>query len=404
MTEQPAPHWATELLGESVRLVDVLGGGTSRTTILLEVPPAQRLVARHDGGAGPLSGTPFTLRREAAAVAAARAAGIPAATVVAEAPDGRSYAVEALPGRPDDTGAALDDYLAVLGRLHATGLDHAPTGYAGFDPDGREDLQLWEQIAGERVRRPHPALDAAFAALRDHGALSPPDVVLCHGDAGTGNYLADGDRVTGVVDWEMSHTGDPHDDLASVAVRAALTGLDVGDLVARAQARWEPAAGRTLDRRRFDLAVTGVLARMVVSCLVALDNAEPGTDRTVQLMGYPVMEAMLLRSLAALDGAALAPVADVAPDPAFAAEVAGLLAEDLAAPLPGASDADAGRRRRLRYLADQLGRALGGREGAPSCPDPTDLPALWLDCQRRLAVLPASRRLAESPIPGATWC
>jgi len=403
MTEQPVPSWVRALLGEGATLVAVLGGGTSRATVLVEVPPAhRRVVARRDGGAGPLSGTAFTLEREAAAVAAARRAGAPVAAVVATAPDGLAYAVEALPGTPDPTGAAIDDYLAVLGRLHAAGPAIAPSGLPGFDADGREDLALWEHAAAARIRRPAPLLACAFDALRRHGAFAPPEVVLCHGDAGPGNYLADDGRVTGLVDWEMAHTGDPHDDLASIAVRALLTGVDLGDYRARIRARWEPASGRQLDERRFAVGVLATLTRMVVSCLAALDHADPATDRTVQHMGLPVMEVLLLRAVAALDGVALPAPTDVVPDLAYAAEAVALVAEGLE-PVDGEATAAASRRRRLRYVADQLGASLGGVADAPT-PDPTDLPALWLASHRRLATLPASRRLAESPIPGAAWC
>src|SRR5690554_2002880 len=320
MTERPTPSWVRDLLGEDATLVDVLGGGTSRATVLVEVPPAhRRVVARHDGGHGPLSGTAFTLEREAAAVAAARRAGAPVAAVVATAADGRTYAVEQLPGRPDHAGEAIDDYLAALGRLHAAGTSAAPDGLPGFDPAGREDLTLWEQAARDRIRRPAPLLDLAFDALRRHGAFAPPEVVLCHGDAGPGNYLHDHGRVTGLVDWEMAHTGDPHEDLASIAVRAALTGIDLGDYRHRVAAHWEPASGRRFDERRFHLGVLATLTRMVVSCLAALDHPDPATDRTVQHMGLPVMEVLLLRTAAALDGVALPEATDVAPDLAYAA-------------------------------------------------------------------------------------
>src|SRR3546814_16320943 len=78
MTElSTPPDWATALLGEGTALVSVLAGGSSRETLLLEVPAGLgRVVARHDRGAGPLSGTHFTLAREAAPFAAGAGAGL----------------------------------------------------------------------------------------------------------------------------------------------------------------------------------------------------------------------------------------------------------------------------------------------------------------------------------------
>ncbi|MGV3760231.1 MAG: phosphotransferase [Actinomycetota bacterium] len=400
------PVWIASLLGARARVVGVVGGGTSRDTLLLEVPPSStRVVARHDGGAGPLSGTAFTLAREAATFAAVRATGTPVPEVLAVASDGSAFAVTEVPGAPARGDDALDDYLAVLGRLHATGLDLAPTGHVGFDAAGAEDLQLWASIAEERIVRPAPLVATALGVLRAAGAARPPVVALCHGDAGPGNYLHADGRVTGLVDWEMAHTGDPHDDLASIAVRAVLTGADLGDYRRRIVEHWEPASGLRFDDRRFLVAAGLVLTRMVVSCLVALDHPDPAKDRTVQLMGLPLMEVHLVRTLGRLTGRTLAPPDQVAPEPAFAAEAAGLVAEGIAHDLvPLVEGAAAARARRLGYLAGQLERTLASvLATAPSDPD-DPLEVHWLRAHQRLAVVPASRSLALAPLPGAPPC
>ena len=43
--------------------------------------------------------------------------------------------------------------------------------------------------------------------------------VLVQGDTGPGNFLADDGVVTGLVDWEFAHVGDPMDDWAWVEMR-----------------------------------------------------------------------------------------------------------------------------------------------------------------------------------------
>jgi aminoglycoside phosphotransferase (APT) family kinase protein len=45
--------------------------------------------------------------------------------------------------------------------------------------------------------------------------------VFCHGDWTDGNLLVSGGRVTGVVDWEAAHAGDPLRELARAAWGAA---------------------------------------------------------------------------------------------------------------------------------------------------------------------------------------
>lgn len=38
-------------------------------------------------------------------------------------------------------------------------------------------------------------------------------VVVLHGDYRYGNFLFDGGRITGILDWELAHLGDPAEDL-----------------------------------------------------------------------------------------------------------------------------------------------------------------------------------------------
>jgi aminoglycoside phosphotransferase (APT) family kinase protein len=415
------PEWVTGLLGPGAALVEDIAGGSSRRTVLVALAGGGRVVARHDRGGGPLTGTPFGLAREAATyVAVARGArGVPVPAVRAVAPDGTAFAADHVPGAPSRGAEALDDYLATLGRLHAAGLAARPPaelGLPGFDDAGADDLGLWARIAAERVRRPAPLVAAALDALRRHGAAAPPDVVVCHGDAGAGNYLHRGDTVTGLVDWEMAHTGDPHDDLASVAVRAVLagSGADVGDLPARIAGSYTPVSGVAFDPGRHLVGVTATLTRMVVSCLAALDQADPGQDTTVQLLGLPLMEWHLVRALARLDGRP-APVLDLAatpPDPAYAAEVAAVVAAGLrrdVLPLVRGGPAEP-TVRRLRYAATQLAVALPGLAAPPPGPGPGPGPGpaaaeptwdgLVAAAASRVAVVPASAPIAAAPVPG----
>lgn len=391
MTPKPiTPRWATQLLGDGVVCTRVIGGGTSRTTLLLEVPHRPgRIVARHDEGVGPFAGTPFSLLREADVFAAVASTGVPVPDVVAVADDGASFAVEEVAGTVDPNAEALDDYLRVLGTLHASGVQWAPTAHRGFDVDGADDLRIWREITQTHITRPAPSVVAALDALERHGATDPGRSVVCHGDAGFGNYLHSGKVVTGLVDWEMAHTGDPHDDLASVAVRATLTGVPLDDYVARIGWHWEPASGLRFDHHRYVVGVVATLTRMVISCLVALDNPRPDVDRTTQLMGLPIMEVQLIGMLAALDGTPPAPIPEVAPDPKFVAEIDQLLAE----PAPIGDPGVAGRR---AYIAQQ-------RSAAPAAAVvPTHTADLLESAATRLAAFPSARRLATATIPGAT--
>ena len=64
-----------------------------------------------------------------------------------------------------------------------------------------------------------PAFELGLRWLQDHRPPATPDTVV-HGDFRVGNLLVDGDDLTAVLDWEISHRGDPLEDLGWLCVRA----------------------------------------------------------------------------------------------------------------------------------------------------------------------------------------
>src|SRR5262249_57225923 len=57
-----------------------------------------------------------------------------------------------------------------------------------------------------------PVLEWGIRWLEAH--LPPPiDPVLCHRDFRTGNYMLDGAKLTGILDWEFTGWSDPHEDI-----------------------------------------------------------------------------------------------------------------------------------------------------------------------------------------------
>lgn len=90
-----------------------------------------------------------------------------------------------------------------------------------------------------------------FAAGWLHAHARPAgSVTLLHGDYRVGNFLVDGGRITGLLDWELTHLGDPHEDLAWASLRTfggtktTLSGLLDLD---RFHATYEAASGRRVD-------------------------------------------------------------------------------------------------------------------------------------------------------------
>jgi hypothetical protein len=70
---------------------------------------------------------------------------------------------------------------------------------------------------------PHPIVTLSREWL--YANVPPVATRPCflQGDTGPGNFMFEGDRVTHLVDWEISHFGDPMEDLAAICVRDMVT-------------------------------------------------------------------------------------------------------------------------------------------------------------------------------------
>ena len=84
------------------------------------------------------------------------------------------------------------------------------------DPDDcwRRELDHWEALIDKDQAEPLPITRAAIRWLRANPPPPAQKVGVVHGDYRTGNFLYDSEgEIHGVLDWEMSHLGDPLEDL-----------------------------------------------------------------------------------------------------------------------------------------------------------------------------------------------
>jgi aminoglycoside phosphotransferase (APT) family kinase protein len=294
--------------GGSVTQARPAATGASRRTWLVDVEQGGarlELVLRVDTGVGPLSGSELDLAREAVVYRALQGRGVRIpklhaasrdALLVARAPGSEAFAAVADAGR---RAAIVRDFFVALAELHAVNADRlALPGFAvpADGPDhARCDLDLWRRIAAARVA-PDPLCEFAARWL-DACAPAADRTVLCHGDAGPGNFLFEGERVTALLDWEFAHLGDPLDDLAWVAVRAHLLG-GFGDL-AEGFRTWRDASGMRFDVARVEYYRALVLLRMAIACRLALAHAEGRrSDTTVYRLLLPYLRWLLPDALA----------------------------------------------------------------------------------------------------------
>ncbi len=115
-------------------------------------------------------------------------------------------------------------FVQILAHIHALdwsalGLDFlgAPVGLS--DCAGME-INRWEAVLNRDALESQPVLRAAIAWLRRHLPPAASRIVLVHADYRTGNFLCNPEgEIMGVLDWEMTHLGDPMEDVAWSCLR-----------------------------------------------------------------------------------------------------------------------------------------------------------------------------------------
>ena len=155
-----------------------------------------------------------------------------------------------------------------------------------------EKVRPTHQIAGFRTYldghpTPRPVLEWGTRWLETH--IPPPtDRVLCHHDFRTGNYMLDGTALTGILDWEFSGWGDPHEDIGwfcSKGWRFARLDREAGGIAERAPfyRGYESGSGRPVDPRRVFFWEVLASVRWAVIALQQSDRYMIGGERNLDL-------------------------------------------------------------------------------------------------------------------------
>lgn len=79
------------------------------------------------------------------------------------------------------------------------------------------NVEFWEKQIARWAMRPYPAAQWAIRWLKDHCPVAPR-VAIVHGDYRTGNFLEENGHITSILDWELVHLGDPHEDIGWVSM------------------------------------------------------------------------------------------------------------------------------------------------------------------------------------------
>ncbi len=155
------------------------------------------------------------------------------------------------------------------------------------------ELQAQDQLGQWRDRLDGMAdttatFEWAFHWLAAHRpATSPP--VLVHGDFRMGNLIVDGAQLAAVLDWELVHVGEAHEDLAWFCIRAWRFGAPAdrgaGGLgsVEDFCAAYQHAAGVRVDRAALHWWLVLATLRWGVICRYQAERHLSGQTRSVEL-------------------------------------------------------------------------------------------------------------------------
>lgn len=159
---------------------------------------------------------------------------------------------------PELRRALSREFTDALVTIHAAPVTAADAGSLGIPDADPHQAARWQVNWWSRVWRDdrvvsHPLVAQVEMWLRSH--LPATDTLsVVHGDYRTGNYLFDECtcKITAVLDWELAHIGDFHEDLGWAVQRMYSTVEDgvrlVTGLMPREEflAGYEAASGRTI--------------------------------------------------------------------------------------------------------------------------------------------------------------
>jgi len=232
------------------------------------------------------------------------------------------YVMARLPGdvpipaaRADGSGPFDDAERAVLGpavaeslaRLHAIDWRALGLDFLGVPECGRAAAEREVARWDERIRRSglpvHPALAEALVWLR----RNPPatdEVTLVHGDYRLGNFLVAHEngvpRLSGILDWEMVHLGDPLEDVAWCASPLWRAGTPYASALLEPDelaARWSRASGRCADAERLRFYDVLAIVKMEAIMLTGIEAFRAGRTADLRMAIFehqlPFLHALL---------------------------------------------------------------------------------------------------------------
>ena len=125
-----------------------------------------------------------------------------------------------------------------------------------------QNVAQWQELIERWAMRPYPLAEYGIRWLKSNHPVAPR-VTIVHGDYRTGNFLEEDGRITAILDWELVHLGDPHEDLAWASMPMYMGG---SKLICRlAEPEW--FYGRYAERAGYEVSMESVRYYQVFSLL-----------------------------------------------------------------------------------------------------------------------------------------
>ncbi|WP_372915792.1 phosphotransferase family protein [Sandarakinorhabdus sp.] len=299
----PTPEILSALLSGDVMRVEQLSGGASSATYAVDAVAddgSVRPLILQCAATGSVPEGGFPRADQAKLQQFAHAHGLPVAEVVRVlGPDdglGEGFIMARLPGEalaprwlklPEYAparAALTGQCAAVLARLHRLPL----AGVAGLALPSGSTAELLARMftSYRRFGVDSPVFDLAFAWLKER-VEDRPATTIVHGDFRSGNFLVAPEGLVAVLDWELAHLGDGHEDLGWLCCNSWRFGVlqnPVGGFGQRDElyAAYEAAGGGPVDRERARLWEVWGTLKWGIACLQLGDDHVSGRLRNVE--------------------------------------------------------------------------------------------------------------------------
>jgi len=209
-----------------------------------------------------------------------------------------------------ERAALAPQVMDALAALHAVDWRARGLAFLGEPKQGAAlaEVERWAARIERSGTAPAPVISEALVWLRRE-APADHDVVLLHGDYRLGNWLVSRagaeTRLTGILDWEMVHLGDPVEDLAWCAShlwRAQTPRAACLAPPAELVALYERASGRSVDPERLRYYEVLAVVKMLAIMMTGVRAFREGRTGDLRMAMFDHQLPFLQALLAALRG------------------------------------------------------------------------------------------------------